>query len=109
MIETKRVEVRDIGTTMPALALRVTGGPEDRVLWRAGFSENPLVILVFLELMVCQYDPFSWGDRTKHTSHLWIQDHWEELEDAGVVDVEYILGETAAPKKSEIQNDNDFE
>jgi hypothetical protein len=104
MIEVKRVEIRDAMTTMPALALRVRGGSEDPVLWRAGFGELPEVILVDLVNWRCQYDPFSWSTpaRTLPAAHRWLRDNWDEHRDGGVVDVQYILGERATPKEPEI-------
>lgn len=39
----------------------------------------------------------AWNRR----AHLYVRDHWAELRDGDVVDVQFILGETAAPKKSE--------
>jgi len=46
-------------------------------------------------------DPYSWGDRTFKTAHNFITDHWHELSEGDVVDVEFILGETKAPKTSQ--------
>lgn len=34
-------------------------------------------------------------------AHNWIIDHWQELKDGDVVDVQFILGETKEPKVSE--------
>lgn len=49
----------------------------------------------------CSNDPYFWGDRTRKTAHEYIIQNWEKLQDGDVVDVEFILGETEAPKKSE--------
>lgn len=48
-------------------------------------------------------DPYSWkGDtRTFPVAHAWIIEHWSELSDGDVVDVEYILGESTVKKTSE--------
>lgn len=46
-------------------------------------------------------DPHYWKDRTYAVAHAYIIDHWMMLKDGDVVDVSYILGETAAPKRSE--------
>lgn len=46
-------------------------------------------------------DPYSWGGRTMPVAHAYIIEHWNELKDGDVVDVQFILGETAAPKVSE--------
>jgi hypothetical protein len=48
------------------------------------------------------YDPYDWrGARTKPNAHLWITEHWHEIADGDVIDVQFILGETAVPKCSE--------
>jgi hypothetical protein len=36
--------------------------------------------------------------RTKRTAHFHIERHWAELKDGDVVDVQFILNETDAPK-----------
>lgn len=46
-------------------------------------------------------DPHFWGDRTFAVAHAWIIEHWSELRDGDVVDVQFILGETAEKKVSE--------
>lgn len=102
MIETKRVEIRDRMTMIPAIAMRVTGGPNDRLMWHAGFGD-PCVILVHLTNERACYDPHHWGGhgRTMTVAHQWLEEHFDEHVDGGVVDVEYLLGETQTPKVSE--------
>jgi hypothetical protein len=46
-------------------------------------------------------DPHYWGGRTLPVAHKFIIEHWDNLKDGDVVDVEFILGETKAPKVSE--------
>ena len=97
---TKLLEIRDRATLVPALAIQVSG--EDGYLMRrAGFG-HPMVYLIMLATEKCRYDPFSWDNRrTMGNAHHYIQEHFDELHDGDVVDVEYILGETKAPKVSE--------
>lgn len=103
MIEIKRLEIRDRATMIPALALRLTGGPMDRLLWKAGYGEHPLVMLIKLsDGQTSMYDPYSWNDRTMRTAHLYMQDNWYDHVDGGVVDVEFILHETTEQKRSEL-------
>jgi hypothetical protein len=106
MIEIKRVEIRDRMTMMPAIALRITGGPTDPILYRAGFGDEPAcVILIDIVGMRCQYDPYDWGPKVARTlplAHLWLTHNWERHRDGGVVDVEFIEGERDTPKESEI-------
>lgn len=46
-------------------------------------------------------DPYSWGGRTFPVAHRYIIENWNDLRDGDVVDVQFILKETAAPKVSE--------
>jgi len=46
-------------------------------------------------------DPYYWGDRTFAVAHAYIIEHWASLKDGDVVDVQFIMGETKAPKVSE--------
>jgi hypothetical protein len=110
-MECKTFEVRDSGTFMPVLAIKLRPAcEEDRfVLGRAGFGtteyvQAEYVILVALEKDEATYDPFKWlanGTRTLNVAHHHIIDHWSDLRNGAVVDVEYILGETPTPKASE--------
>ncbi len=100
-MESKFLEIRDRATFIPALAVRISGD-DDPLAKAAGFGE-PMVLLTKLETMQTQYDPFAWGGRTMPTAHLWIDEHWATTENGAVVDVEFILGERAAPKASEVE------
>jgi len=44
---------------------------------------------------VAHYGPYAWRDRTYTTAHEYLADHWEDVTDGAVLDVEVILGETA--------------
>lgn len=46
-------------------------------------------------------DPYGWGGRTYPVAHKYIIENWPDLRDGDVIDVQYILGETAAKKVSE--------
>ena len=97
----KLIEIRDVSTFIPALAIRVSG--EDGYLMRrAGFGA-PMVYLVALATQRCAYEPYGWGSkaRTFSVAHQYIESHWDDLSTGDVVDVEYILGETTTPKQSE--------
>ena len=90
---------RDAGTFIPALAILISR--EDGYLaGRAGFGD-PCVELIHVEGQKCAYDPFDWTNRTMKTAHQYIEANWAKLKDGDVVDVQFILGETAAPKVSE--------
>ena len=97
---TKLLEIRDAATFIPALAIRMSR--EDGYLARrAGFGDA-CVYLIHLEGQKCAYDPYDWtNNRTMCAAHQYIENEWESLKDGDVVDVQFILGETTAPKRSE--------
>ena len=108
MIECKKLEIRDRGTTIPVMAIRVIGdNPYDMsFMIHSGFSTDyPDVFLMrYDEVCECNYDPFKWqsGARTLKEAHFWIRENYDLIKDYDVVDVEYILGESTKPKISEI-------
>ena len=112
----KAIEIRDRGTFIPALAVKMVPStdepgqfePERYLLCRAGYGPvEPCVILCRMEVSGVDrnatYDPFAWGGdaRTFQVAHQYIIEHFDELDSGAVVDVEFILRETKAPKQSE--------
>lgn len=110
MREVKFFEVRDKGTLIPVVAVRMRSA-NPREAWlirRAGFGPDGDVVLVRLECSGTNrnatYDPHAWlttGTRTLHVAHLFIRDNWQQLSSGDVVCVEYILGERDKPKETE--------
>lgn len=111
-MQVKLFEIRDRMTCIPAMAIRLTAwdGKEEFILRRAGYgkeqllpeSPDPYVILTKLDGLQTEYDPFRWGGgRTMFEAHRFILNSWNILLSGSVVDVEYILNETTAPKVSE--------
>jgi hypothetical protein len=122
----KIIEIRDRGTFIPALAIRL-GSPEEReryLLARSGFGrtfEDQAEYIVLCEInggepCQCHIDPFSWGQnpRTMFVAHLYLLNRQQELHAAAhkhdgfdslpqgaLIDVEYILGIRSEPKLSE--------
>ena len=106
----KTVEIRDAATFIPALAIALHPDTEhDRYLFgRAGYGTSPVrqgecVILARLAggrgEATC--DPYDWTSRTMQVAHDWIIKNFDAMESGAVVDVEYLLGKTSAPKRSE--------
>ena len=61
-----------------------------------------MIYLVMLATEKCRYDPYNWDNlRTMGNAHHYIAEHWDELHDGDVIDVQFILGETTAKKLSE--------
>lgn len=107
----KALEIRDEGTFIPAIAIQMNQSNNEGqryLLRRCGYEQSdrdkPTVLLLRMDGSRsgrALSDPYDWGDRTWHIAHLWIIDHWWELNDGSVVDVEFALGETTQPKVSE--------
>lgn len=120
----KALEIRDCGTFIPALAvdmnpsvtLTTSQAEAERVvdtfdaqhylLRRCGYpcDGRPNVIVTRLDGNgQATNDPYGWpgGSRTFPVAHEYIIEHWAELKDGDVVDVQFILGETDKPKLSE--------
>lgn len=108
-METKLFEIRDRGTFIPALAIKLESVNEAErfLLSRAGFGQNPIdhlryVELIHLEGQRVQYDIFNWGPaRTMGVAHDHILKNWDTLKSGDVICVEYILGERDSAKESE--------
>lgn len=110
----KSVEIRDRATFIPALAVRlIPDTVQDRyLLARAGYGLTPerqgaYVILMRLDggNNQASWDPFHWDTRTMQAAHAWLLDHFDEIESGGVVDVEFLAGETATRKRSEAETE----
>ena len=105
---TKYFEIRDRATCISALAIKLEAETlqEDFLKRRAGFSgDRPYILLHKLNDSVkCNYDPYEWGDRTMHVSHLFIEENFETLTSGEVIDVEFILKETTEKKVSESES-----
>lgn len=129
-MKVKALEIRDDGTFIPALAIDMNPGEpypsngsltEDELrasldahgarfylLRRCGYrcDGRPNIILTRLDGNgMATNDPYEWPAgsmaRTFGTAHHWIIEHWNELKDGDVVDVEFILGLRDTPKLSE--------
>jgi hypothetical protein len=124
-MKAKALEIRDRHTFIPALAVDMNPGPPapdggmsldelarhlaDQVgrmylLRRAGYAcdGEPIIMLTRMAGgLRAFYDPYDWCDRTWTTAHNYIVEHWNELRDGDVIDVEFILGESTQPKVSE--------
>jgi hypothetical protein len=100
----KAVEIRDRHTFIPAIAIRMIAANDAQgyLMRHVGFHGDG-VVLMRLNDQEAHSDPYDWrsGSRTMPQAHLWLLEHFDEIEDGSVIDVEYILGESSAPKTSE--------
>lgn len=119
MIEAKFIEIRDAGTTIPAIAFRIMAetDPQSRMMQRAGYGltkdqHESYVFLMKLDGCEIRDDPFDWnsGSRTMKIAHLVLcgpmytrgieEIHQERarglqidmIANGGLLDVEWVLG-----------------
>jgi hypothetical protein len=117
-MKAKALELRDRATFIPILCVDMNPGiyrddgpgmsteyeAQRYLLRRVGYPCDGRPNIIVTRLAGSGHatnDPDQWGGRTFPVAHHWIIEHWNELKDGDVVDVEWILGETQAPKSSE--------
>ena len=110
-MKVKTLEVRDEGTFIPVLCVDMNpdlsdaGVSQRYLLRRCGYlcDRHPNVLMTNLNAdgRPCWNDPYGWTGRTMPVAHNYIIENWETLKDGDVVDVSFILGESATKKVSE--------
>lgn len=104
----KTIEIRDRGTFVPALLVRLDPA-DDRDRWllaRSGFGasaedQRQYVLLINL-VKDAPYDAFGHGAaRTLRVAHHHAIECFDQIQNGAVVDVEYLLDERSEPKVSE--------
>lgn len=106
-MQCKTLEIRDRMTFIPALAININPDNDAQryLMRRCGYSCDGRPNIIMTRLSgdgQATNDPYAWGGRrTFGLAHNYIIDNWDKLNDGDVVDVEFILGETEAPKASE--------
>jgi hypothetical protein len=110
-METKLFEIRDSMTFIPVMCVRPVprDDAEDYLLRSAGYSEEKY--LVCREVLMIQItggsghascDPYDFGSsRTFMVALQHITKNWRHLSTGDVVDVQFIIGETKAPKQAQ--------
>jgi hypothetical protein len=90
-MKVKILEIRDVGTFIAALCVDMNPDNDKQryLLRRYGYpcDGRPNIVITHAE---------AWAN-----AHNYIIEHWYELKDGDVVDVEFILGESDRPKTSE--------
>jgi hypothetical protein len=107
-MEIKCLELRDSMTFIPVICIRpVPENDAQRYLLRRdgyrGDGSEQCIIMIDAQCRGVSYDLYDWprDTRTRPHAHAYIEEHWHELRDGDVIDVEFILGETVEPKRSE--------
>lgn len=109
LTETKLFEIRDNGTFISVLAIWLESETDSGryLLARSGYADNPYPARIVVWRMDggaghATSNPYAWTDgRTMSVAHVYIKEHWDEIETGDVIDVEFILGETDIKKISE--------
>ncbi len=116
----KTFEVRDRGTFIPVLAVKLEPCCEaDRyLLARSGYGRTAeaqscyvLVSKIYGECCETATDPSCWSGGVRSTmtpAHEHIRKYFDTLESGAVVDVEFIAGLTPSPKQSEAVEDRNL-
>jgi hypothetical protein len=96
-MEIKCLKIRDQNTFLPVISIRpVPDNEAQRYLLRRdgyrGDETEHCIIMVDAQCRGVAYDPYDWvkGTRTKQVAHEFIRQHWAELRDGDVVDVQFI-------------------
>ncbi len=118
-MKSKIFEVRDAGTFLPVIALHLDPHDEAEryLLARSGYgrtaeaqrqSNYVILLRANAEHTPANYNPEVWHDRTMTVAHKYIEKHFAMLASGAVVDVQYILHETVAPKLSESRDEDAY-
>ena len=105
-MQVKVLEIRDEGTFFPMLCINLgMADNEDQrhLLHGVGFPLDGRPNIAVTHATCSGHltnDPYEWGPdrRTYSVSHNYIINHWDELKDGDVIDVQFILGETKVKK-----------
>jgi hypothetical protein len=107
-MEVKCLEIRDANTFIPVICIRTVPANEEQryLLRRDGYRGDPSERCIIYIKAQCQgvaYDCYNWpaNPRTHRVAHHYITEHWHELADGDVIDVEFIMGVTKEKKISE--------
>lgn len=105
-LDTRLLEIRDDGTHIPALAIRMVGANAVQAYYihsRCGYPKDGSgIVLMHLDSQKATVDPYAWqalgfGGRTMGNAHDFIAKNFDQLNDGQVIDVRVILGEESEP------------
>jgi len=110
-MESFMIEIRDRGTFVPALVTRIDPANiyQAFLCECAGIQSAPRTIVLtvfaaFQHRLVCSnIDCEEWCDRTFRVAHKYVEENFDFVRENPVVDVEFVNGETLAPKVSEFK------
>jgi len=70
------------------------------LLRREGFTLNENTLLIKLNTLATEYNP-HWSSVTMNEAHIYIRNHFDELETGSVIDCQFLRGDTETPVESE--------
>ena len=117
-MDVKLFELRDKVTFLPVICIKLSPRIEAEryLLARKGYGrtkakQEQYVIMTALDGGTCTYDAYGHGGgtRTRQVAHSHIIENWDDLKSGQVIDVEFVLEETAQPKISEALEDSPAE
>lgn len=103
IVEAKMLAVMDTCTRIPLIAFKVSPNTmkEGIMLERHGFTINPHQYTFFYDLNsgTCSYDPYKMNDfHTLTPACRHIERNWDSVKSGDLIDVEYMRGDTDAPR-----------
>ncbi len=126
MLIAKAIQIRDAGTHIPAVAMKFSPSTQrdEAIVGRAGFHNwQDYVLLMKLDPMRAEYDPYEWGQgaRTMFVAHLAVACNFtqqscenlglvyarmaecgfDQIVSGQVIDIEYLMGLRDEPKAFE--------
>jgi hypothetical protein len=105
----KTLEVRDTATRIDVMVFRMLAENLTQAHYVHDRNGHPRdgrsVVMMKIYDQLATNDPWEWegrgGGRTLQVAHQYVLDHFDELIDGDVIDVEFILGETKEKKRAE--------
>lgn len=73
---------------------------KQKILERAGYYGCERVLVTDIQSKKSSIDPFYWNNEDIEKAHLYIAEHFQEIQDNQVLDLMYLAGETATPRDS---------
>jgi hypothetical protein len=103
-MEAKLFEVRDVGTFIPVMAIKMFSTDEQELylLKRSGYSGCDSQVLVSrLEDSELTLFPHQQSSSTMKLAHRHMINCWSELKSGDVIDIEFVMGLSTEKKVSE--------
>lgn len=103
-MNSKFLEIRDRATTIPVIATITYSDDENEQKYfdHAGFDEDTIILTILSPNTQSECNSYNWDNRRITTAHQYIEEHFYELNNFDVIDIEFILGESENKKKPEI-------